>query len=110
MAITYEYDVFAAKRPANTNLTVLLELSAGEELIQSWVICTNITAADVTVRVGIGSGASPDSYLIYDFEIMANTFMNVFISGVGNENKIYIKTNSASDVDFTVMGCKKTTT
>jgi hypothetical protein len=110
MAVTYEYDVFAAKTPANTNLTVLLALSAGEELIQSWVVCTNISAADITVRVGIGGGAAPDSYLVYDFEVMVGSFMNVFISGVGSENKIYIKTDSASDADFTVMGCKKTTT
>jgi hypothetical protein len=110
MAVAYEYDAFANAAPANTALATLLTLSAGEELIQSWVICSNISAADITVRVGYGTGGSQDAWLIYDFEIMANSFMNVFISGLGSQNKIFVRTDSANDANFTVMGCKKITT
>jgi hypothetical protein len=110
MAIVYTYDLFDTGNPVNTNLTVLMQLAAGEELLNSWVICTNLSAVDVTVRVGVGNGPGPDAYLVYDFPIIANLFLNVFISGLGNENKIFIKTSSANDVDFALMGCMKTTT
>jgi hypothetical protein len=109
MAISYEYDVFAFDAPADTNLATLLTLGAGEELIQSWVVCTNISAADITVRVGYGTGAIQDAWLVYDLDVVANTFMNVFISGLGSVNKIFVRTSSANDANFTVMGCKKTT-
>jgi hypothetical protein len=109
MAISYEYDAFANAAPANTALATLLTLGAGEELIQSWVVCTNISAADITVRVGYGTGVSQDAWLVYDFDVVANTFMNVFISGLGSLNKIFVRTSSADDANFTVTGCKKTT-
>jgi len=110
MAAAYEYDAFATAAPADTNLATLVTLGAGEELINSWVMCTNISAADITVRVGIGTGASQDAWLVYDFPVIANMFMNVFISGLGSLNKIFVRTSSADDANFTVIGCKKTTT
>jgi hypothetical protein len=36
--------------------------------------------------------------------------MNVFVSGLGSLNKIFVQTSSANDANFTVIGCKKTTT
>jgi hypothetical protein len=110
MAVAYAYDVFAEAAPADTNLATLLTLGAGEELIQSYVMCTNLSAADITVRVGYGTGASQDAWLVYDFPVIANMFMNVFISGLGSQNKIFVQTSSANNANFTVMGCKKTTT
>lgn len=110
MAIAYEYDVFATAAPADTNLATALTLGAGEELINSWVVCTNISAADITVRVGYGTGASQDGWLVYDFPVIANMFMNVFVSGLGSLNKIFVQTSSANDANFSITGCKKTTT
>ena len=109
MAASYEYDAFATAAPADTNLATLVTLGAGEEFINSWVMCTNISAADITVRVGFGTGASQDGWLVYDFPVIANMFMNVFISGLGSLNKIFVRTSSADDANFTVIGCKKTT-
>jgi len=109
MAVTYEYDTFAYAAPANTNLATLLTLAAGEELINSWVVCTNLSASDITVRVGYGTGVSQDAWLVYDFPVIANMFMNVFISGLGSANKIFVRTSSANNAHFTVMGLKKTT-
>ena len=110
MTIAYEYDAFATSAPADTNLATLVTLGAGEEFINSWVMCTNISAADITVRVGYGTGASQDAWLVYDFPVIANMFMNVFISGLGSLNKIFVRTSSANDTNFSVIGCKKTTT
>jgi len=109
MAATYEYDVFATSTPANTVEATLLTLGAGEELIQSEVNCTNKSAAEVTVRVGVGTGASPSAYLAYDLPILANLSVRVFIPGAGSLNKVFIRSSSANNVYFTVSGCKKTT-
>jgi hypothetical protein len=110
MAVNYEYDVFANAAPANTNLATIITLGAGEELLNSWVMCTNISAADITVRVGYGTGGTPSAYLVYNFPVIANMFLNVFVSGLGSLNKIFIQTSSANNTHFTVTGCKKTTT
>ena len=110
MAVTYEYDAFATAAPADTNLATLVTLGAGGELVNSWVMCTNISAADITVRVGYGTGVAQDAWLVYDFPVIANMFLNVFISGLGSANKIFVRTSSANNTDFSVTGCKKTTT
>ena len=110
MAVAYEYDTFATATPANTNLATLLTLAAGEELVQSEVICTNTSAAAVTCRVGVGTAAAPDAYLVYDLPILANLYIRVFIPGLGSLNKIFVRSSSADDIDFAVSGLKKTTT
>jgi hypothetical protein len=109
MAISYEYDSFADAAPADTNLATLLTLGAGEELVQAQVMCCNISGADLTIRVGIGTGASQDTWLCYDFTLYANLFVRFYLPGLGSLNKIFVRTSSADDVNFTVMGCKKTT-
>jgi len=110
MAVAYAYDVFAEAAPADTNLATLLTLGATEELIQVQVVCTNLSAAEITVRVGYGTGASQDAWLVYDIPIIENRFINVFIAGLGSQNKIFARTSSANDANFVVTGCKKTTT
>ena len=109
MAVTYEYDIFASSAPADTNEATLLTLGAGEELIQSEVICTNISASDLTIRVGVGTGASPDVYLAYDFPLTANLYVRIFIPGLGSLNKIFIRSSSANNIYFAISGLKKTT-
>lgn len=110
MAIVYVYNVFANATPADTNEAVLLTLGAGEELINSEVKCTNTSAAAVTVRVGLGTGASPSVYLEKELPILANLSVRVFIPGLGGLNKIFVRSSSANNVDFSVSGLKKTTT
>jgi hypothetical protein len=110
MAVAYEYDSFASATPADTNLATLLTLGAGEELVQAQVQCCNISGADLTVRVGIGTGASQDYWLCYDFTLYANLFVRFYIPGLGSLNKVFVRTSSASDVDFSISGLKKTTT
>jgi hypothetical protein len=110
MAVAYEYDSFASATPADTNLATLLTLGAGEELVQAQVQCCNVSGADLTVRVGIGTGLSQDYWLCYDFTLYANLFVRFYIPGLGSLNKVFVRTSSASDVDFSISGLKKTTT
>ena len=110
MAVTYEYDSFAYSIPANTDLTTLLTLSSGEELVGAELIATNISASDITIRVGIGTGLSQDYWLCYDFTLYANLFVRFYISGLGSSNKIFVRTSSANNCHFSVSGLKKTTT
>ena len=107
--VSYEHDTFATATPADTNLATILTLAAGEELLESEVICTNKSASAVTVRVGVGTGAAPASYLVYDLPILANLYVRVFIPGLGSLNKIFVRSSSANNVYFTVTGNKKTT-
>jgi hypothetical protein len=109
MAVSYAYDLFATATPADTNLATLLTLGATEELVQAEVMCCNKSASDLTVRVGIGTGASPDAYLCYDFTLYANLFVRFYIPGLGSSNKVFVRTSSASNVDFSISGLKKTT-
>jgi hypothetical protein len=110
MAVSYAYDVFGSSAPADTNEATLVTLAATEELISAEVTCTNLSAATITVRVGYGTGASADYWWVYDIDILDNLFMRVFIAGLGSSNKIFVRTNSANNANFTVSGCKKTTT
>jgi hypothetical protein len=110
MAVAYEYDVFASAAPADTNEATLVTLGAGEELINCEVTCTNKSAATITVRVGYGTGASADYWWCYDIDILANLYIRVFVAGLGSLNKIFIRTGTANNANFTVSGCKKTTT
>ena len=110
MAVTYEYDSFGTSVPADTNNATLLTLAAGEELIGAEVLATNISGADLTIRVGYGTGASPDAWMCYDFTLYANLFVRFYIPGLGSANKVFVRTSSANDVHFSISGLKKTTT
>lgn len=110
MAVSYAYDILASATPADTNLATLLTLTSGQELISAEVVCCNKSAADITVRVGIGTGASPDAYLRYDGSVLANESIRVFVPALGSSNKVFVRTSSANNCDFSIMGCKKTTT
>jgi len=110
MAVTYEYDSFAYSIPADTNLATLLTLSSGEELIGAEVTAANISASDITIRVGIGTGESQDYWLCYDFTLYANLFVRFYISGLGSSNKVFVRTSSANNCHFSITGLKKTTT
>ena len=109
MAVTYEYDILASAAPADTNLATLLTLGAGEELIQAQVMCCNKSGADLTIRVGIGTGPAQDAWLCYDFTLYANLFVRFYIPGLGSLNKVFVRTSSANNVDFSISGLKKTT-
>lgn len=110
MAVTYEYDTFASATPADTNLATLLTLAAGEELIQSEVICANLSVDDLTIRVGVGTGGAPDVYFAYNFPLTANLYVRIFIPGLGSENKVFVRSSSADEIAFSISGLKKTTT
>ena len=95
MAVAYAYDSLAYSIPANTNLTTLLSLASGEELIGAELTATNISSSDITIRIGIGTGPSQDYWLCYDFTLYANLFVRIHIAGLGSSNKVFVRTSSA---------------
>ena len=104
----YEYNNFAYLTPANTSEATLLTLASGEELINAEVVITNKSAGDLTFRVGIGTGASPSIYYAYDMPLLANLYQRIVIAGLGSQNKIFVKSSSGNNIDFSVSGLKKT--
>ena len=110
MAVTYEYDSFGYSIPSDTNLATLLTLSSGEELIGAEVQAANISASDITIRVGYGTGESQDVWLCYDFTLYANLFVRFYLAGLGSSNKVFVRTSSANNCHFSIQGLKKTTT
>ena len=110
MAVTYKYDSFGVSRPADTNNATLVTLDTGEELIGCEIVATNVSASDITIRVGYGVGDVVDAWLCYDFTLYANLFVRLYIAGLSYPNKVYVRTSSAEDCIFSISGLKKTTT
>ncbi len=105
----YEYNFFANLKPADINEAELITTAFNEELIECIVVCCNLDSIEHTVRVGIGTGVSSDFYLAYDYPIDGNMFHHVLIRGLGNSKKVFVRTNSANNIDFSITGQKKTT-
>ena len=102
------YDVIASAFPADTTEVSLYEVQEGEQIIANVVVC-NQSAAAVTFRLGVASGAGAAesrNWLEYDVEVAANKPTRVaIVAGPGRD--IRIRAGTASTLSFVLMGCRR---